>query len=59
MVDPEVKQMTVRYKDGGVIEELLGLSLNTKRLILVDEMEAIIHRVGVVRRGRSPSSWVA
>ena len=25
VVDPELKQMTIRYKDGGVIEELLGL----------------------------------
>ena len=24
VVDPELKQMTVRYKDGGIIEELLG-----------------------------------
>ena len=24
MVDPELKQMTVRFKDGGVIQELLG-----------------------------------
>jgi len=28
VVDPELKQMTVRYKDGGVIEELLGLELS-------------------------------
>ena len=24
VVDPELKQMTIRYKHGGVIEELLG-----------------------------------
>ena len=24
VVDPDLKQMTVRYKDGGIIEELLG-----------------------------------
>ena len=24
VVDTELKQMTVRYKDGGIIEELLG-----------------------------------
>jgi len=28
VVDPELKQMTVRYKDGGIIEELLGLELS-------------------------------
>ena len=58
MVDPELKQMTVRYKDGGVIEELLGIS-NIKCLTLGNDMEAIIYRVGVVRRGRSTLSWVA
>ena len=58
MVDPEVKQMTVRYKDGGVIEELLGLS-NIKCLTLGNETEAIIYRVGAVRRGRSTPDRVA
>ena len=27
VVDPDLKQMTVRYKDGGIIEELLGQQL--------------------------------